>query len=51
MTIYVEMGMDSNKYYEQDFEEAMLKDTAAFYSEKASKWIQNKTYDHYMLVV
>ncbi|KAL7123838.1 hypothetical protein ABFS83_14G009600 [Erythranthe nasuta] len=46
LDICVEIGM---KYYENDFEEAMLKDTAAFYSHKASIWILNNSCPDYML--
>ncbi|XP_050216126.1 cullin-1-like isoform X2 [Mercurialis annua] len=51
LAIYIEMGIDSNKYYEQDFEEAMLKDSAAFYSRKSSNWKQNKSHDDYLIMV
>eukprot|EP00257_Ricinus_communis_P015382 XP_015573284.1 cullin-1 isoform X2 [Ricinus communis] len=50
VSIYVEMGIDSNKYYDQDFEAALLQDTATFYSEKASNWIQFKSYNDYLLM-
>ncbi|KAF3456198.1 hypothetical protein FNV43_RR00848 [Rhamnella rubrinervis] len=51
LAIYMEFGMDSSKYYTGDFEEAMLKDSAAFYSHKASNWISTKPYEDYMLKV
>lgn len=51
LAIYVEIGMNSLKYYTGDFEEAMLKDSAAFYSQKASNWITTKSYEDYMLKV
>ena len=40
--------MDS---YENDFEAAMLKDTAAYYSRKASNWILEDSCPDYMLKV
>ncbi|GAV85847.1 Cullin domain-containing protein [Cephalotus follicularis] len=49
LAIYVEFGMDSMKYYNKDFEEAMVQDTSAFYSEKASSWIKSESYENYML--
>lgn len=49
LDIYVEIGGDTMKYYEKDFEESMLKDTAVFYSKKASDWIASKSYEEYML--
>ncbi|KAJ9181945.1 hypothetical protein P3X46_005988 [Hevea brasiliensis] len=51
VTIYVEMGIESMKYYEQDFEESLLKESAVFYSENASKWMQNEPYEDYMFMV
>lgn len=51
LDIYVEMGGDSMKYYAKDFEEMMLKDTAAFYSKKASDWIASKSYEDYITKV
>ncbi|KAH0725706.1 hypothetical protein KY284_001571 [Solanum tuberosum] len=51
LDIYVEIGGDTMKYYEKDFEESMLKDTAIFYSKKASDWIASKSYEEYMLKV
>lgn len=38
-------------YYENDFETAMLKDTAAYYSRKASNWILEDSCPDYMLKV
>ncbi|KAH0768491.1 hypothetical protein KY285_004362 [Solanum tuberosum] len=49
LDIYVEIGGNTMKYYEKDFEESMLKDTAVFYSKKASDWIASKSYEEYML--
>ncbi|GMP56819.1 hypothetical protein CsSME_00021146 [Camellia sinensis var. sinensis] len=51
LDIYTEMGEGSMKYYQKDFEEAMLVDTAAFYSQKASIWITSESYKDYMLKV
>ena len=36
---------------EKDFIEAMFKETAAFYSSKASNWIKNESYKDYILKV
>ena len=47
----MEMGEESMKYYERDFEEAMLKSTASFYSGIALNWITNYSYEDYMLKV
>lgn len=43
--------MGSMDYYENDFEAAMLKDTAAYYSRKASNWILEDSCPDYMLKV
>ncbi|TMW95021.1 hypothetical protein EJD97_009476, partial [Solanum chilense] len=43
--------MGSINYYENDFEAAMLKDTAAYYSCKASNWILEDSCPHSMLKV
>ncbi|XP_022760553.1 cullin-1-like [Durio zibethinus] len=51
LAIYVDFGQGSMKYYEKDFEEAMFKDTASFYSTKASNWLKNESYKDYMLKV
>ncbi|KAF5950932.1 hypothetical protein HYC85_012925 [Camellia sinensis] len=51
LDIYTEMGEGSMKYYQKDFEEAMLVDTGAFYSQKASIWITSESYKDYMLKV
>ncbi|KAF7151826.1 hypothetical protein RHSIM_Rhsim02G0010000 [Rhododendron simsii] len=48
LDIHVEFGEGSMKYYAKDFEEAMLKDTASFYSKKASIWIASLSYRDYM---
>ncbi|CAI0466802.1 unnamed protein product [Linum tenue] len=47
--IFVEIGMGQMDYYENDFEDAMLKDTAAYYSRKASNWILEDSCPDYML--
>ncbi|KAM3357884.1 cullin-1 [Capsicum galapagoense] len=49
LDIFVEIGMGSMDYYENDFEAAMLKDTAAYYSRKASNWILEDSCPDYML--
>ncbi|GMP31292.1 hypothetical protein CsSME_00005567 [Camellia sinensis var. sinensis] len=51
LDIYTEMGEGSMKYYQKDFDEAMLADTAAIYSPKASIWITSESYKDYMLKV
>lgn len=43
--------MGQMDYYENDFETAMLKDTAAYYSRKASNWILDDSCPDYMLKV
>ncbi|KAK4487293.1 hypothetical protein RD792_006100 [Penstemon davidsonii] len=47
--IFVEIGMGSMDYYEKDFQDAMLIDTSAFYSRKASNWIVQDSCPVYML--
>ncbi|KAF6139115.1 hypothetical protein GIB67_009958 [Kingdonia uniflora] len=47
--IFVEIGMGSMDCYENDFEEAMLIDTAAYYSRNASNWILEDSCPDYML--
>lgn len=37
--IFVEIGTENIERYKNDFEAYMLKDTAAYYSRKASNWI------------
>ncbi|KAF9673357.1 hypothetical protein SADUNF_Sadunf10G0015600 [Salix dunnii] len=49
LDIFVEIGMGQMDYYENDFESAMLKDTAAYYSRKASNWIVDDSCPDYML--
>ncbi|KAH9683396.1 Cullin-1 [Citrus sinensis] len=49
LDIFVEIGMGQMDYYENDFETAMLKDTAAYYSRKASNWILEDSCPDYML--
>ncbi|CAI0466804.1 unnamed protein product [Linum tenue] len=51
LDIFVEIGMGQMDYYENDFEDAMLKDTAAYYSRKASNWILEDSCPDYMLKV
>ncbi|GER55913.1 cullin 1 [Striga asiatica] len=48
LDIFVEIGMGQMTYYENDFEEAMLNGTAAYYSRKASKWILDDSCPDYM---
>ncbi|KAL3328694.1 hypothetical protein AABB24_036036 [Solanum stoloniferum] len=49
LDIFVGIGMGEMEYYENDFEDAMLKDTAAYYSRKASSWIVEDSCTDYML--
>nr|GLL22256.1 cullin-1 isoform X3 [Ipomoea trifida] len=49
--IFVEIGMGQMDYYENDFEAAMLKDSAAYYSRKASNWISKDSCSDGMLKV
>lgn len=51
LDIFVEIGLGSMDCYENDFEAAMLKDTAAYYSRKASNWILEDSCPDYMLKV
>jgi cullin 1 len=51
LDIFVEIGMGQMEQYENDFEAAMLKDTAAYYSRKASSWILEDSCPDYMLKV
>ncbi|KAK8682104.1 hypothetical protein V6N13_054501 [Hibiscus sabdariffa] len=51
VSINVDVGQGSMEHYERDFEEAMFKATAAFYSTKAHSWIKNESYNDYMLKV
>ncbi|KAI9122751.1 hypothetical protein K1719_005640 [Acacia pycnantha] len=39
LDIFVEIGMGQMDCYDNDFEAAMLKDTASYYCQKASNWI------------
>ena len=43
--------MGQMDYYENNFEAAILKDTAAYYSRKASNWILEDSCPDYMLKV
>ncbi|PHT96668.1 putative cullin-like protein 1 [Capsicum chinense] len=49
LDIFVEIGMGEMGYYENDFEDAMLKDTAAYYSWKASSWTVEDSCPDYIL--
>lgn len=51
LDIFVEIGMSQMEFYENDFEESMLKDTAGYYSRKASNWIVEDSCPDYMLKV
>ncbi|XVF72564.1 hypothetical protein PTKIN_Ptkin12aG0131400 [Pterospermum kingtungense] len=47
--IFVEIGMGQMDRYEDDFESNMLQDTGAYYSRKASSWIEEDSCPDYML--
>ncbi|XP_075653953.1 cullin-1-like isoform X1 [Castanea sativa] len=49
LDIFVAIGMGQMDQYENDFEAAMLKDTVAYYSQKASSWILEDSCSDYML--
>ncbi|KAF3644319.1 Cullin-1 [Capsicum annuum] len=49
INLYIEMGKGKMDYYVNDFEEAMLRDSACHYSRKASTWIVEETCPEYML--
>ncbi|XP_077218085.1 cullin-1-like [Tasmannia lanceolata] len=49
LDIFVEIGMGNMECYENDFEESMLNDTAAYYSRKASNWILEDSCPDYMI--
>lgn len=51
LDICVAIGRGGMEYYVNDFEDAMLRDTAAYYSRKASSWIVEDSYSDYMLKV
>lgn len=51
LDIFVEIGMGSMDCYVADFEDAMLADSAAYYSRKASNWILEDSCPDYMLKV
>ncbi|KAG8372963.1 hypothetical protein BUALT_Bualt12G0121700 [Buddleja alternifolia] len=48
LDIFVEVGMGLMDYYESDFEAAMLKDTEAYYFQKASNWISDDSCPDFM---
>lgn len=49
--IFVEIGNGKMNFYVNDFEVDMLKDTSAYYSQKASNWILEDSCLDYMLKV
>ncbi|TYH57466.1 hypothetical protein ES332_D08G091200v1 [Gossypium tomentosum] len=49
LDIFVEIGMGKMDRYEDDFEADMLQDTGAYYSRKASSWIEEDSCPDYML--
>ncbi|RRT72454.1 hypothetical protein B296_00029050 [Ensete ventricosum] len=51
LDIFVEIGLGNMDCYENDFEADLLKDTAAYYSRKASNWILEDSCPDYMLKV
>lgn len=51
INLYIDMGKGRMDYYVNDFEEAMLRDSACHYSRKASTWIVEDSCPEYMLKV
>ncbi|KAK3441040.1 hypothetical protein EUGRSUZ_B01291 [Eucalyptus grandis] len=49
LDLFMEICMEQMDYYKNDFEAALLKDSAAYYSRKASKWILEDSCPDYML--
>lgn len=49
--IFVEIGMGKMDYYKHDFEVALLEDTTAYYSRRASNWIIEDSCPDYLLKV
>ncbi|XP_043708658.1 cullin-1-like [Telopea speciosissima] len=49
LDIFVKIGMGQMDCYQNDFEAAMLKETAAYYSRKASNWILEDSCPDYLL--
>ncbi|XP_060174870.1 cullin-1-like [Lycium barbarum] len=49
LDIFVGIGREKMEYYVNDFEDAMLRDTAAYYSRKTSCWIVEDSCPDYML--
>ncbi|KAG5567691.1 hypothetical protein RHGRI_003033 [Rhododendron griersonianum] len=49
LDLFVEIGMGQMVDYENDFEDDMLKDSASYYSRKASNWIVEDSCPDYML--
>jgi len=48
LEMLVEIGMGMMDCYENDFEDYMLKESAAYYSQKASNWIAEYSCPVYM---
>lgn len=48
LDIFAEIGKED---YVNDFRDALLRDTAAYYSRKAPNWIVEDSYSDYMLKV
>ena len=51
LDIFVGIGLGNMECYENDFEAAMLHDTASYYSRKATSWIMEDSCPEYMLKV
>ncbi|MCD7471287.1 Cullin-1 [Datura stramonium] len=49
LDIFVGIGNGKMEYYVNDFEDPILRDTAAYYSRKASSWIDKYSYSNYLL--
>ncbi|CAA7048117.1 unnamed protein product [Microthlaspi erraticum] len=46
---YVEIGMGKMERYEQDFERFLLQGASSYFSRKASRWIEEDSYNDYIV--
>jgi cullin 1 len=51
LDIFVEIGLTTMEFYENDFEDFLLKDTTEYYSVKAQNWIVEDSCPDYMIKV
>lgn len=49
LDIFIEVGMGGMECYEKDFEEPLLRESAAYYKRKAAEWIASDTCPEYMI--